>query len=136
MIANIRYVKICVAVLAWMGVLLAATHRSESPVVLGRYGWSYACLLGLLVGVAATLSLAKSTWFVELYRARAGMVISGTSLLLSIYAAELGIRTVDPLGISYYELAGDYHLDKKADEHLVFRHKPSWEKRYGDVLVT
>jgi lysophospholipase L1-like esterase len=27
-------------------------------------------------------------------------------------------------------------LDKKADEHLGFRHKPSWEKRYGDVLVT
>ncbi len=23
-----------------------------------------------------------------------------------------------------------------ADEHLVFRHKPSWETRYGDVLVT
>jgi hypothetical protein len=28
MIAKIRYVKICVAVLAWMGVLLAATYRS------------------------------------------------------------------------------------------------------------
>ena len=133
MIANIRYVKICVAVLAWMGVLLAATYRSESPVVLGRYSWSYACLLGLLVGVAATLSLAKSAWLVKLYQ---GIVISGASLLLAICAAELGIRTVDPLGISYYELAGDYTRDKMADEHLVFRHKPSWETRYGDVLVT
>jgi lysophospholipase L1-like esterase len=136
MIANIRYVKICVAVLAWMGVLLAATYRSESPVVLGRYSWSYACLLGLLVGVAATLSLAKSAWFLKLYQARAGIVISGTSLLLAICAVELGIRTVDPLGISYYELAGDYTRDKMADDHLVFRHKPSWETRYGDVLVT
>ena len=136
MIANIRYAKICVAVLAWMGVLLAATYRSESPVVLGRYSWSYACLLGLLVGVAATLSLAKSAWFLKLYQARAGIIISGASLLLSIGAVELGIRTVDPLGISYYELAGEYHLDKKADEHLVFRHKPSWETRYGEVLVT
>ena len=40
-----RYIKICVAVLAWMGVLLAATYRSQSPVVLGRYSWSYACLI-------------------------------------------------------------------------------------------
>lgn len=136
MLANMRYVKICVAVLAWMGVLLAATYRSEWPVVLGRYSWSYACLLGLLVGVAATLSLAKSAWFLKLYQARAGVVISGASLLFAICAVELGIRTVDPFGISYYELAGDYVRDKKADEHLVFRHKPSWETRYGDVLVT
>jgi lysophospholipase L1-like esterase len=133
MMANIRYVKICVAVLAWLGVLIAATYRSDRPVVLARYSWSYACLLGLLVGVAATLSLAKSAWLVKLYQ---GIVISGVSLLLVICAAELGIRTVDPLGISYYELAGDYTRDKLADEHLVFRHKPSWEKRYGDVLVT
>lgn len=133
MIANIKYVKICVAVLAWMVALLAATYRSLSPVVLGRYSWSYACLLGLLVGVATTLSLAKSTWLVKLYQA---IVISGASLLVSICAVELGIRTVDPLGISYYELIGDYSRGKMPDEHLLFRHKPSWETRYGDVLVT
>jgi hypothetical protein len=58
------------------------------------------------------------------------------SLLLSLGAVELGIRMMDPLGISYYELSGEYQRDKLADEHLVFRHKPSWGKRYGDVLVT
>jgi len=94
--------------------------------VLGRYSWSYACLLGLLIGVAATLSLAKSAWFLKLYKARAGIVISGASLLLSICAVELGIRAVDLFGISYYELAGDYTRDKLADEHLVWHHKPSW----------
>lgn len=62
--------------------------------------------------------------------------MSGVSLLLSLGAVELGIRMLDPLGISYYELSGEYTRDKLADEHLVFRHKPSWEKRYGDVLVT
>jgi lysophospholipase L1-like esterase len=136
MIADIRYVKICVAVLAWLGVLLAAIYRSSHPVVLGRYSWSYACLLGLLIGVAATLSLAKSAWFLKLYQARAGIVISVASFLLAICGVELGIRAVDPFGISYYTLAGEYVRDKLADEHLVFRHKPSWEKRYGDVLVT
>ena len=55
------------------------------------------------------------------------IVISGASLLLAICAVELGIRTVELFGISYYELAGDYTRDKLADEHLVFRHKPSWE---------
>jgi lysophospholipase L1-like esterase len=136
MVTSVRYVKIFVAVLAWMGVLLSLPHRSAYPVVLGRYSWSYACLLGLLIGVAATLSLAKSAWFLKLYEARARIAISGVSLLLSIGAVELGIRAVDPFGISYYELLGDYSRDKVADEHLVFRHKPSWEKRYGDVLVT
>jgi uncharacterized membrane protein len=60
MIAKIRYVKICVAVLVWMVVLLAATHQSHPAAVLGRYSWNYASLLGLLVGVAVTLSLDKS----------------------------------------------------------------------------
>jgi lysophospholipase L1-like esterase len=136
MIANIRYIKICVAVLAWMVVLLAATHRSDQPAVLGRYSWNYASLLGLLVGIAATLSLAKSSWYVKLYEARAGIVVSVVSLLLSLGAVELSIRMFDPLGISYYEVSGEYTRDKLADDHLVFRHKPSWEKRYGDVLVT
>jgi len=122
--------------MAWMVVLLAATHRSESPVVLARYSWSYACLLGLLVSVAATLTLAKSTWLVKLYQARAEIVMSCASLLLAICAAELGIRTVDFYGISYYELVGGYMLNMKADEHLVYRHKPSWEQRFGDVLIT
>jgi lysophospholipase L1-like esterase len=135
-IANIRYLKICLVVLAWMVVLLAATHQSHPAAVLGRYSWNYASLLGLLVGAAVLLSLAKSAWYVKLYQARAGIIVSGVSLLFSLGAVELGIRMMDPLGISYYELSGEYTRDKLADEHLVFRHKPSWEKRYGDVLVT
>ena len=55
------------------------------------------------------------------------IVISGASLLLAICAVELGIRTVDPLGISYYEVVDGYERDKMADDHLIFRHKPSWE---------
>lgn len=43
---------------------------------------------------------------------------------------------VDPLGISYYEWVGEYLRDMQADDELVYRHKPAWEKRYGNVLVT
>jgi hypothetical protein len=46
---HVKSVKICVAVLEWMGVLLAATHRSHQPVVLGRYSWNDVSLLGLLM---------------------------------------------------------------------------------------
>jgi lysophospholipase L1-like esterase len=128
--------KFCVVVSAWSGVLLASTYQSHTPVVFGRYSWSYVALLGLLVGVALALSLARSTWYLSLYQARAGLVISGVSLFLSLGVLELGIRLVDPLGISYYELAGDYVRDKLPDDQLIFRHKPSWETRYGDVLVS
>lgn len=90
MIAKIRYVKICVAVLVWMVVLLAATHQSHPAAVLGRYSWNYASLLELLGGVAVTLSLAKLAWYWKLYQARAGIIVSGVSLLLLLGAAELG----------------------------------------------
>lgn len=133
---HLRYVKLVVAGLAWSGVLLSIPYRSHTPVVFGRYSWGYVGLLGFLIGVAMMLSLAKPVWYRHIYQARIGLIISVISLLLSIGVLELAIRLVDPLGISYYELAGDYIRDKLADERLVFRHKPSWETRYGDVRVT
>ncbi len=135
-LANTRNLKICISALAWIVVLLAATHRSDPAAVLGRYSWNYASLLALLVGTAVAFSLAKSSWYVKLYEARAGIIVSAVSLLVSIGVVELGIRLYDPLGISYYEMSGAYTRDKQADDDLIFRHKPSWEKRYGDVLVT
>lgn len=132
----LRYVKLIVAGLAWSVVWLAIPYRSHTPVVFGRYSWGYVGLLGVLTGVAIMLSLAKLAWYRHIYQARGGLIISVVSLLLSIGALELAIRMVDPLGISYYELAGDYTRDKLADEQLVFRHKPSWETRYGNVRVT
>lgn len=133
---SLKYLKMAVAVVAWSSVLVAATHRSHTPVVFGRYSWGYVTLLGLLAGVALMLSLAKSVWYLKVYQARVGLAISGISLLLSLVALELGIRLIDPLGISYYETIGNYMRDKLLDKQLVFKHKSSWETRYGDVLVT
>lgn len=133
---RLRCVKLVVAGLAWSGVLFSIPYRSHMPVVLGRYSWGYVGLLGFLIGVAMMLSLAKPVWYRHIYQARGGLIISMVSLLLSVGMLELAIRMVDPLGISYYELAGDYTRDKLADEQLVFRHKPSWTTRYGDVRTT
>lgn len=135
-VANIRYLKVCIVVAAWVGVVLAATHYSDKPVVLGRYSGGYAYLLCLFVGIALSLSLAKSAWYLTLYQARAGLVISVVSLLLSLGVLEVAVRTVDPLGISYYEWVGEYLRDMLPDDQLIYRHKPEWEKRYGNVLVT
>ncbi len=135
-VANVRSLKIFIVLVAWVGVLLAATHYSDKPVVLGRYSGGYACLLGLLIGIALLLTLAKSSWYLALYQARGGLVLSGVSLLLSLGALEVAVRMVDPLGISYYERVGEYLRDMLPDNQLVYRHKPAWEKRYGNVLVT
>lgn len=134
--AQFRKLKTGMALAAWSIVFLAATYRSHTAAVFGRYSWGYVGLLGFLTGVAMMLSLARPVWYRHIYQARAGIIISIASLLLSIGAVELIIRAVDPLGISYYELAGDYARDKLADDQLIFKHKPSWETRYGDVLVT
>ena len=134
--AQLRKLKMGIALAAWGVVFVAATYRSHTAVVFGRYSWGYVGLLGVLIGMAMMLSLAKPVWYRHIYKARGGLIISLVSFLLSIGALELAIRMVDPLGISYYELAGDYTRDKLADERLVFRHKPSWATRYGDVRVT
>ena len=106
--AQLRKLKMGIALVAWSIVFLAATYRSHTASVFGRYSWGYVGLLGFLTGVAMMLSLAKPAWYRHIYQARAGIIISIASLLLSIGAVELIIRAVDPLGISYYELAGDY----------------------------
>ena len=131
-----QYVKIGVSLVSWSVVLLAATYRSHTPVVFGRYSWGYVTVLGLLVGMALTFSLVNSTRYQTLYRLRAGLLMSAVSVFLSLGALELCIRLVDPLGISYYDRIGTYSRDKLPDHQLIFRHKPSWETRYGNVLVT
>jgi hypothetical protein len=133
---HLRYLKVGITLFAWSIVFLAATYRSHTPAVFGRYSWGYVGLLGILIGMAIMLLLAKPMWYRHIYQIRGGLVISVVSLVLSISLLELVIRAVDPLGISYYELAGNYTRDKLADDQLVFRHKPSWETRYGEVLVT
>jgi hypothetical protein len=128
--------QILVAGFAWMLVLLAAIHRSESPVVFGLYSWRYAGLLAVFVGAACTISLAKPTLLDKLWQARAKIFVSGASLLLTICLAELGVRAVDAYGVSYYAAVTDYMLNMEADGNRVYRHKASSEQRYGSVTVT
>ena len=77
---------------AWMFVLLAASHRSEYPVVLGLYSWRYAGFLAAFVIAACIMSLTKPSWLGKLWQARTKILISGASLLLTICLAEMADR--------------------------------------------
>jgi lysophospholipase L1-like esterase len=136
MTASIKYSKLPVVIAAWVIVGLAFIHRSEFPDTLGRYSWRYACLLGALTAGAATLSLILSTWCEKLYGAKIAIFMSLAALLFTIGVVEIGIRAVDLYGISYYEFVGDYMRNMVADDQLKYRHKPSWETRYGDVVIS
>ena len=126
-----RNAKIALSIMVWAGAFLLALHQSEHQEVLGRYSWSYACFLGFIVGVAAGISLAKPNWLAKLKEARAGIVVIAMSFLLAIGAAELVLRTVDPLGISYYELAGEYLLDKNMKRAFRGENR-DWSGFFGD----
>lgn len=131
-----RNAKVAVSVIALAGVLLLASHQSEHQEVLGRYSWSYASFLILVVIVAGAVSLAKPSWIERVWQARAVIILSASSFLFAIGVAEVAVRVVDPLGVSYYEFSAEYQLDKQPDPSLVFRHVPSQQKQYGHVLVT
>lgn len=129
-------VKIGAALFLWMSVILAANHTSESPVVFGRYSWRYAAVLGVLAGAAGYVSFAKPTWFVKLWYARVGVLLSCLSLLVGLCFAEFIVRALDLYGVSYYESVGDYMRNMKADPHLIYRHKPLSQHRYGEVTLS
>lgn len=128
--------QIIIAGFAWLLVFLAATHRSQSPVVFGLYSRRYAVLLAVFLLVACTLSVVKPTWLVKLWRVRAKIAINGALLLLMISLAEFAVRAVDAYGVSYYDAVSDYMVNMEADTHRVYRHKASSEQRYAKVVVT
>lgn len=131
-----RNAKVAVSVTAWAGVLWLAFHQSEHQEVLGRYSLSYVSFLIFVVIVAGAVSLAKPSWMDRICQARAAIILSASSFLFAIGIAEVAVRVLDPLGVSYYEFSGEYQLDKQPDPSLVFRHVLSQQKRYGHVLVT
>jgi len=131
-----RRAKIAASVITWAGVALLVFHQSEHQEVLGRYSWNYAYFLGLAVIFAGAVSHANPSWMDRIYQARATIILSVSSLIVSIGGAELVIRLIDPLGVSHYELFAEYQLDKQPDPSLVFRHVASQQKQYGHVLMT
>ena len=104
------------------------------PQWFGRYSSSYLALLVLLFGVAALVTFAQfrpiRPWLVARKR-RLGVLAAAS--LAALATAELAVRLVDPLGISYFERAAQYYDDRVADSDLGVRHRRNFRAVYGGV---
>ncbi len=111
-----------------------ASHRSSTAEYFGRYS---ARFMGLLLGCGAAvagLGLVHVPFlYRKVYRIRKQILLLGVSLALGLGGLELAVRVLDPLGISYYEEAARAHLDKVADESLVFKYPPDFRATYCGV---
>lgn len=120
------------ALLAWL-----ATHKSSEATILGRYSSTYFILLG---GITILTLMSLLAHFRPAYRylqrERDKIILLFFSIFISLIAAEMATRTFDPLGISYFEEAGKYHLDKEPDSVLVYKHMPGLTRIYQGVEVS
>ena len=119
------------AVLLWM-----ATHKSAGPTILGRYSASYFIfLIGISFGVILSVSAQIGPVYKYLHKRKENIILLFSSIFVSIALTEVGIRMLDPLGISNLEEMSRYHLDKIPDDSLIYKHKPGLKKVYQKVEV-
>ena len=120
------------ALLAWL-----ATHKSSDATILGHYSSTYFILLG---GITILTLMSLLAHFRPVYsylqRERDKIILLFFSIFISLIAAEVATRTLDPLGISHFEEASKYHLDKVPDSALVYKHAPGLTRIYQGVEVS
>jgi lysophospholipase L1-like esterase len=129
-------VLVMLAAAAWALLAWLASHRSDTPTVLARYSPAYAGMLAVMLGLA----LAVSTLLVPRVRARleprlGDLLLLGISLATPLVAAELAVRWLDPLGISYFDESRRYRIELVADDVLVYRHRPNWSVHAQGVTI-
>ena len=120
------------ALLAWL-----ATHKSSEATILGCYSSTYFILLGGITILTLMFLLAQfRPVYSYLQRERDKIILLFFSIFISLIAAEVATRTLDPLGISHFEEASKYHLDKVPDSALVYKHAPGLTRIYQGVEVS
>lgn len=125
------------AIAAWLAVGALAVHRSTDPVVLGRWSveWARLCAAAF-VGASGITVLGLPRPLAWLHRRRFELLALALAGLATLALMESAVRALDLLGVSYYEEAKRYHLEKVADEDLVYTHRASWSTRYQGVDVS
>jgi len=120
----------------WGITIWAATHSSESASVLSRYSNSYFVFLVTIFLISALVTfLHFGSAYRWVFHKRNSLILLIVSLVFSLTCVELLVRVLDPIGISYYEHAKNYHLEKIADDDLYYRHKPNLDQIYQGVSV-
>lgn len=129
-----RCLLILAATAQWILLGWLAGHRSDHPAILGRWSLGYAGVLAvLLVAAIASSCATRGAPYRALHSRRRRIVMLFGSLVISAVLAEFAVRTIEPLGLSYYEASTRYHLDKVADPELFYRHRSSFRAEYAGV---
>ncbi|MEE8105170.1 MAG: SGNH/GDSL hydrolase family protein [Planctomycetota bacterium] len=127
-----RVVLMVAAAASALITLYLASHRSANPTVFERWSGDY--FVVLLAALTGTAVLAACQWrpiYQRLHRFRVPLVAVPASITCALLIVEGGIRILDALGVSYYELIRDYEFDKLDDAELSYRHRPNHENEYG-----
>jgi lysophospholipase L1-like esterase len=131
-----RFLLILLTLCAWGSLTWLASHRSSAPEIFSRYSVGYAILLASWFLATVALTLAnRSKPFDRIYRHRSEIVLSLIALLVGAALAEVAVRVLDPLGISYYEESKRYQFAKLPDPELVYRHPANWRTHLQGVEV-
>jgi len=115
-------------IVAWAAFLFLACLRSSHPEVLGLWSRTYAALLAVL---SAGVVLVTIAWVWS--GLRAPFALLATSTIVALGLAEIALRVLDPLGISYYAEMTRYILDRLPDPELKFRNRPNFAATYEGV---
>ncbi len=122
--------------LCWGLFLWLASHESDLPAVFDRYSPAYFLfLVPFAILALGSLLLHTPMIYRRLYGSRHGISTVVVSTLIALAGAEIMIRILDPLDISYYEETRRYHLEKVPDDLLVYKHRPGLDTVYQKVPV-
>ena len=111
-----RIFAIATRSITWSLAIFLVFHSSEMPQVLARYSWKYFIFLSGFWGLACVISIANlEKWFES---RGSQLALAFGALCLTFGLLEAFVRRVDPNGISYYEEADRYNLDK--DPEMIF----------------
>lgn len=131
-----RIVLLFVTAFLWSFTIWMTTHASENGNVLSRYSNAYFIVLASLLVISIIFTVFHfGTAYRWIHNKRQNLTLLFFSIVLSVGLAEVLIRKLDPIGISYYEHARTYHLDKVADDETYYRHRPYLERDYQGVSV-
>ncbi|MDJ0656334.1 MAG: SGNH/GDSL hydrolase family protein [Xanthomonadales bacterium] len=131
-----RVFMVALSLSLWGITLWLATHQNNDAAILGRYSPSYFLLIVTMLGLSGSATfLSFSKGFRLIYPYRQGATLLVTSAAVSLCLAEVVIRLLDPIGISYYQESKRYHLDKIADPYLYYRHQSNLIEEYQGVSV-
>src|SRR3954471_9056507 len=129
-----RVVWVALTALSWSITFYLASHRSELPQLWHRYSTGYFLVVVSSAGVAALLAISNvGVVWNRIRDSVLACLIAAASCVLALGLLEIGIRLVDPLGISYLSAITQYSRHNLADNELIYKQPPSSTGVYGGV---